>query len=531
MAAERRAAAGAGALAPWSIIGAILLLASGLYLHGLDAESLWIDEHYSVHDARHPELSVRPLYFWLLWAWMRLGEGEAWLRGLSVLFALGAVFLTWRLGRRLVDEATGCIAAAMLAVSPLFVNHAQEVRMYALSTLLGVAGTLALVHVLERPAWPRVLGWACLRLLVLLATPLNATLLLPDGVLLLWKLRERPRLLARVGIGLAVTAVLWLPVGWLLLRTSMPAFMAGWVAELPKPGPRELLQMLRTLTVLGDNVILWPQFDHLPAWLKLFYRYYLVVPLSLIGVAFLAMRRTPRIAWAALFAFLPPAGLLAISYAASSIFIPRYLLLCVPYLMVVLAAGLGSLWRWRAAAGAAVALVWAVAVGAGLWSYYTVTYRENWRAVWQAIRAEEEPGDVISLAIVYPRPELAASYYWDGAAPVEVLDEFHDRLHSRGEMGRVFERLWHERLARLDTRLWLVVFWGEHPIPREGIDRMVRTGVGGDLEIRGYPPFESLNGNLFLYRVTPRRAPAPRDAAPGPEPSGRGPARPGPRSS
>ena len=509
MAADRDAAARAARPSTWWPIGAILLVAAGLYLHGLDAESLWIDEHYSVYDARHLRLSVRPLYFALLRVWMLFGDGEAWLRGLSVLFALGAVFLTWRLGRRLVDERTGWVAAAMLALSPLFVNHAQEVRMYALSTFLGVGGTLVLTHVLERPTWGWVLGWACLRLLVLLATPLNATLLVPDGLLLLWKLRERPRLLLRVAIGVVVAAALWLPVGWLLLRVTFPEFMAGWVANLPKPGPREVAQALRNLTVLGDNVALWPQFDFLPPWLKTFYRYYVLLPMALLGVALLRVRSAPRIGWVAAFALVPPAALLAISHATSSIFIPRYLLLCAPYLMILLAAGLLGVWRWRPVAGALAACVWAVAVCAGLWNYYTVRYHEDWRGVWHAIRAEEQPGDVIALAIVYPRPLVAASYYWDGDAPVEVLDDFHARLHSRDEMGRAFAARWHERLSRLDSRLWLVVFWGEHPIPAEQIDGMVRRDVGDDVDVQGYPRFESLNGSVFLYRVTPRPAPAP----------------------
>ncbi|NEO91442.1 MAG: hypothetical protein F6K56_14845, partial [Moorea sp. SIO3G5] len=133
-------------------IALILLLAAGLYLYQLGTESLWVDELYSVNDAKRlpDRLSLmRPLYYILLWLWMQFGSSDAWLRGLSVLFGLGSVFLTYQLGRRVAGKATGLIAALLLALSPLFINFAQMVRMYTLGTCLGLGGTLALVHALE----------------------------------------------------------------------------------------------------------------------------------------------------------------------------------------------------------------------------------------------------------------------------------------------------------------------------------------------------------------------------------------------
>ncbi|NEO45295.1 MAG: hypothetical protein F6K55_14635, partial [Moorea sp. SIO4A3] len=73
----------------WIPIALILLLAAGLYLYQLGTESLWVDELYSVNDAKrlpgHLGL-IRPLYYIILWLWMQFGTSDAWLRGLSVLF-------------------------------------------------------------------------------------------------------------------------------------------------------------------------------------------------------------------------------------------------------------------------------------------------------------------------------------------------------------------------------------------------------------------------------------------------------------
>ena len=40
----------------WILLSLILLVATGLYLYQLGTESLWVDELYSIHDAKQVEL-------------------------------------------------------------------------------------------------------------------------------------------------------------------------------------------------------------------------------------------------------------------------------------------------------------------------------------------------------------------------------------------------------------------------------------------------------------------------------------------
>ncbi|NEO02863.1 MAG: hypothetical protein F6K50_48320, partial [Moorea sp. SIO3I7] len=106
---------------PWIPITLILLLATGLYLYQLGTESLWVDELISIHRAKHLERvfsDTRPLYHILLQVWMIVNSSDAWLRGLCVVFAIGTIFVTYRLGRRLIGESTGLIAALIVALSP-----------------------------------------------------------------------------------------------------------------------------------------------------------------------------------------------------------------------------------------------------------------------------------------------------------------------------------------------------------------------------------------------------------------------------
>lgn len=134
-------------------VGLVLLLALGLRLYRLDGQSLWYDEGVSAfmttrdwsQIARAAAADIHPpLYYWLLAAWaVPFGRGELALRGFSVVCGVLAVWATWRLGRSLYGETVGLAAAAVLAVSPLAVQYGQEVRMYALASLLAAGVTWA----------------------------------------------------------------------------------------------------------------------------------------------------------------------------------------------------------------------------------------------------------------------------------------------------------------------------------------------------------------------------------------------------
>ena len=115
----------------WMPIALILILAAVLYGYQLGGESLSIIESYSIGSAKGPLNHFnRPLYFWLLRGWMYFGVNDAWLRGLSVVFGVICVGLTYQLGKQLVNRTTGLMAALLLTVSPLAIYFTQEVRFY-----------------------------------------------------------------------------------------------------------------------------------------------------------------------------------------------------------------------------------------------------------------------------------------------------------------------------------------------------------------------------------------------------------------
>jgi len=133
-------------------LGVILLLGLGLRLARLTLQPLWWDEGYSLYFATLPLAEMArqtavdihpPLYYALLHGWITLvGAAPVAVRTFSVLVGLAAIPLAFALGRRMVGKEAGWAAAAITALSPFLIFYSQEVRMYALVTVLGMAAAL-----------------------------------------------------------------------------------------------------------------------------------------------------------------------------------------------------------------------------------------------------------------------------------------------------------------------------------------------------------------------------------------------------
>lgn len=76
-----------------------------------------------------------PLYALVLkgWGWLA-GDSEIALRSLSTVFGFAMVFVGWRWATESLGRRAGLIALAFLAISPLAIANAKDVRMYAMDS-------------------------------------------------------------------------------------------------------------------------------------------------------------------------------------------------------------------------------------------------------------------------------------------------------------------------------------------------------------------------------------------------------------
>jgi mannosyltransferase len=138
-----------GSLTRIELLAAILSLGSGLRIVGLGAKSLWFDEAVSARFLDYPlaEVVTRcadvrsahpPLYFVMLRAWCTvMGDSDAALRALAMLFGLLTILGTYRFVSVLVPDRAGIappLAALLVALSPLQIQLSQQVRNYSMAT-------------------------------------------------------------------------------------------------------------------------------------------------------------------------------------------------------------------------------------------------------------------------------------------------------------------------------------------------------------------------------------------------------------
>jgi uncharacterized membrane protein len=132
-------------------LAVLVSAAFALRLTNLTFQPLWFDEGWSVWFATSdlPSMAARtavdihpPFYYALLHFWIgAAGSGEFALRLLSVFVGVLTVVALYRFAQTLAGEKVGWLAAGVVALSPLQVYYAQEIRMYGLVTLLGIASS------------------------------------------------------------------------------------------------------------------------------------------------------------------------------------------------------------------------------------------------------------------------------------------------------------------------------------------------------------------------------------------------------
>ncbi len=130
-----------------------VLAAFALRVFRLGEQNVWWDEALAIWAVRQSFAGVTawtasdvhpPLFFWTLWGWVRLvGQTELAARFLTVVWGVLTVALAGAIGLRLAGRPAGVIAVVLVAVSPFEVAWSQELRMYMLASLAGLAAVYA----------------------------------------------------------------------------------------------------------------------------------------------------------------------------------------------------------------------------------------------------------------------------------------------------------------------------------------------------------------------------------------------------
>lgn len=351
----------------------------------LSRKSIYLDEALSVAYAHLPwreftqVLMTRDanmaFYYLLLRGVVPFGDSEFRVRLLSVLAGVAAVPVMYWLGAKLYDRWTGIVAASVLALNACDVVYSQEARGYALALLMVTIASALFVKGIEAPSWRT---WFCYALTSALAVHshfYSALVLAAHWISLLALPRRavpwKQLLLANVLAGTLIS-----PAALFVVFHS-----PGHINWVPSISWLEVYHTLIFLTADGGKVA-----------------GNALLVLCALALAVAARGRwredvaTPVERWKHVFAWfwlLAPMLITAAGSVWTPMFFHRFLLICLPAYVLLVARGLcglrpNAIWM---TVFAAIALV-------TVFLSYART-REDWRSAAQQVLSQTQPGDGI----------------------------------------------------------------------------------------------------------------------------------------
>ncbi len=481
----------------------VLLLAYGLRLHRLGAQSFWNDEGNS---ARLSERSLAaiiegtaadihpPLYYLLLRGWRALaGDTEFGLRALSAYAGLLTVAVVAALARARPPTAdrrpppedrspTDFFPALLAAVAPVLVYYSQETRMYALLALLAAGSTWVLLNWLGGAGRPWAVAYVLLLAAGLYTHYFFPAVVLAHGLVVLLVGR-------RLAAGRRPPVVVWS-----LLAVAAVVLYVPWLPIFLRQVGGRAGQRAGLLPFLGDS----------GRWLVLGQTagrgeaLWALVAAGLLGLLGLFAGRRALVAVASI---VVPLGLMYLVGATDPAFY-KFLLVAAPFvcLLMGLAWARPRRWLWLPALLTALVLAGS-AVSLGHLYTDPAYARADYRGMAARIAADTGNAGVILVA---PNQWEVFTYYHDHGAPVYPLPTGQpDPAIVEPELARIAAA--HERLY--------VLYWGEQQRDPAGV-------IERWLDANTFKVSEEWVGDvrLVVYAVSPLAgpaapvAPAPSDA-------------------
>ena len=429
----------------------IVLIGLGLRLYDLGAESFWRDEISSLQAA---QLDLRqiiddrsasfhpPFYYFVLHYWLKLfGSSEFAARLLSALCSTLSIVLICRVGTLLFGERLGLLSALIFALAEFQVHYAQEVKGYALFTLLNLCSFYFFILLLQHRAKSHALGYVFSTVLLLYTHAYGLFSLAAQNLYLfstcLFSNRV-PRSELRRWLGLQGLLLL-LFVPWLSFLIDQVDRLQGGYWRAP-PTFSSLRKTFSAYSGSNLSLVLFSAVASLPFLVRSRLRDSADEHLSRLGnpvalvVAWLAI---PILTPFVLSLFVMPVYLTRGTVGAS----------CAFYLLV--AKGVESV---RASTVAALFLVGLIGIfsAVNVLQYYAKPTREQWREVVRTVDTQAQEEDLMLFQPAFC--QIPFAYY---SARTDVEHRPLSTYLGKGEQK--------EPPPSLPPRVWLVLCDNQHP--------------------------------------------------------------------
>lgn len=490
----------------------IILLGIGLRCGAMVNRSFWYDEAFSILISEkgpqailagtltmdEPSVTADihpPTYYFLLFGWMQVfGSSILAARILSMLLGIGILIIIYLLTRELLGQTSALMASFFVAVFPLQVQFATEIRMYALLTFFLTLATFAFIKGMRSPAWKCWVLFAFAAALAQYTQNLAAFYLIPLALTGLFK-RDWKLVIHTLFAGLGAV-LLYIP--WLI---HLPAQFAKiqlhyWIERPTIVNLVNLLLRYTTNLPLPDNWMLPSLFIA-----------FLSVALAALQTYRAFRQKTPGYKiglWLAWLSFAPPIFLWLFSQW-TPVYVERALLasqalFCVWMAWVLLKTSMPRVIQWT------MTVILVVGVGLGLSQLATNNGYgyDPLKKVEAIISDEMQPGDIVVhsnkltyLPLFYYDPTLPMTFIGDD--PGSSTDTLS--LATRKILG-VKDSADIESAVSGAQRIWFVIY-------KESVEEYVAAGYATHAHLRYLDEHYTLNsyasyGNVQLYQYEKR---------------------------
>jgi len=435
----------------------VLLTFAGTLLRvfHLGNKSLWMDEAASVALARMPwhqfawvwwlEEGNMTAYYLLLRPWLHIGNAEGWIRLLSVLFGIAAIPAIFFLARQLMRTNVAIIAAAFLAVNPAHVYYSQEARSYSMLVFFAIMSCFYFVRAMETHRSPDWLLWVLFSVIAVYTHYFAALVLVTQAVSVFLLRSEKVQWTRLVGWSLVII-VLTLPgISFVLFRGN--TIPLPWI---PRPSAKEVVHLFMFLGGSGPKfavyALLWTAglLSIVRTWRKN-------------GRSEESWRTGLLVIWVVL-----PIVIAALASLHHSVFAQKYLLICLPPIIVLGALGADTI-RPKVLGIVMVVALCAFSVGTDIRN--SIKPREDWRGAVNSILTLAEPGDAIVFYPFYSR--VAYDYYQHrfgpGAPPLRV---FAPPFYGAGEDQTTLQKILASETPNF-RHVWVVIRGGKENLQEQ----------------------------------------------------------------
>jgi len=401
----------------------ILALGGFLRIYDLGAESLWLDEAWSIHEsAMSPQQIAEhanqpPLYFLILNFWINLfGTSEVALRSLSAIFGIISILFIYQVGSTLFNRKVGLISGLLSAISYYHIYYSQEARGYSLLLLLSLLSYLLFIEILQEDGkWHYPIYF--LANLLLGYTHIYGLFIIASQIfyfLLFWNKYRAQRV--KFATTVAVTIVALLPLVPLMWGRVVSIAQRGfWI---PEPNLGTIWNSLATFAGSGGG----REFILLTFVLLAIIGFFSIKMvenkwrwkeplqnLSSLGRS-IRLESIEQELLLIIWLFFPIVISFIISQFMTPIYLTRYTIGVSPAFYLLVAKGMGNLnrkWLFYPV------LIFIILLSSfGLQSYYKNDVKEQWREVANLVELNSMRNDVIIVCAGYYR--LPFDYYYQG---------------------------------------------------------------------------------------------------------------------